>query len=246
MIPEEASSSFAEKLRITRPTGTWEAGFARCLATHEDLLILAPSILHPQEEVYFKKLAFPKRQQSYLGGRLTAKNAIQKLLPGIPLNQIWIDRGVFEYPVARVEGAYGNVGVTLTHSGTVAAALAFDESHPMGLDIEVAKPERCATIATQLTDPEKALLAKLPTSPEIAHGLAWTMKEALSKVLKCGMMTPFTIYEITRIEQEGVGWTGTFRNFAQYKAVSFLTGTMVWSIVLPKKSEIEIPASLLR
>ena len=50
----------------------------------------------------------------------------------------------------------------------------------------------------------------------------WTLKEALSKILRTGMTTPFDIFSIKELKQEKLGWISSFQNFAQYQGLSFL------------------------
>jgi hypothetical protein len=68
----------------------------------------------------------------------------------------------------------------------------------------------------------------------------WTIKEALSKVLKTGMMTPMEIYQVNAIDQ--VLYNGfcvsTFTYFSQYKALSFPWKNTLCSIILPKETNI--------
>jgi 4'-phosphopantetheinyl transferase len=70
--------------------------------------------------------------------------------------------------------------------------------------------------------------------------LTWTIKEALSKVLRTGLMTPFEIFCLQSIQFENNKWVSQFKNFAQYQAISFQLGKFICSIVCPKRSQIQI------
>ncbi len=175
------------------------------------------SILHPDEHREFKS---QKRQQEYVRGRYAAKRALG--------GDFAVLSGVFQQPY--VVGT--NLGVSISHSGKWAAALAFPESHPMAIDIERIDPKRHKAIESQMTDRELAMIAEV----ENGHFVFWTAKEALSKVLRCGLMTSFKILEIDTAGSN----EATFKHFPQYKAHSFFKEDLVCTIVLPKN----VPLSL--
>jgi 4'-phosphopantetheinyl transferase len=232
------------KVSISRPETQWEAGLAACCADLETLLASKDSFLHPEELKHFEKYKFPRRQFSYLAGRYAAKIAVESLT-GLKPPQLWIDKGVFEHPVVRGDGIR-NTAVSISHSGSWAFALAHDEAHPMGLDIELVDPNRCPAIASELTANEKGLISKISNDPAAGHVLLWTMKEALSKVIKSGMMSPFSTYSIASVTETADGWTGLFDQFAQYKSLSFRASDLICTIVLPKRSEMILPADFLK
>lgn len=70
--------------------------------------------------------------------------------------------------------------------------------------------------------------------------LLWTAKEALSKILRCGLMVPFQLLEVENMEHQAYFTEVFFRNFYQYKAVSFkIQDNIIGSIACPRKTSLE-------
>jgi phosphopantetheinyl transferase (holo-ACP synthase) len=97
-----------------------------------------------------------------------------------------------------------------------------------------------------MTEKEKGLINSFPYSYSAMLIVLWTAKEALSKVLKTGMMTPFYVYEINKITAKNKYVISDFKNFAQYKGISFNLGSYVCTIVYPKSTEIYLNITYLK
>jgi 4'-phosphopantetheinyl transferase len=198
----------------------------------------ASEILGTNETAYFSTLRFARRQETYLLGRYAAKVALSKVLAEPDLKAIEIERGVFEQPVVRCDGN-GGWDVTISHAGSLAVVLAYPTGHPMGIDIERIDPAGRETILSQLSEQERKWLhLSVSQKLEIATGL-WAAKEALSKVLRSGLMSPVKIYNLAEFHAIDSGvLEGFFENFAQYKARIWIGASYALSIVLPKRSVI--------
>lgn len=94
---------------------------------------------------------------------------------------------IFDFPVI-IHPNIHNTNVSIAHTNHSAVAVAFPETHPVGIDIEDICDERSQTISTQLTDSEKSLRTNLSISEALFNTILWTAKESLSKVLKTGLM----------------------------------------------------------
>lgn len=110
----------------------------------------------------------------------------------------------------------------------------------MGIDIENMNSDHFDVLETQITEQEKKLLKKVDLSPESGNTILWTVKEALSKILKTGLMTPMEIYEVENIDKCAGYVSGVFRNFPQYKFISLIYNDYVSSIVYPMGSVLEV------
>jgi phosphopantetheinyl transferase len=233
-----------EALRIERPDGVFQAAFCLARAAWPVLREEREHFLHPDERDYFSSLKFERRQISYLIGRYCAKQALVRLSPGAPPGSIAIRHGVFQHPVVR--GAAPGAQVGISHAADWGAAVAFPEEHPMGVDIEEINGEKAATIRTQVTPAEFALVAPLAGGEIRALTLLWTAKEAMAKTIRCGMMTPFSVFEVASAGLANGAIECAFANFAQYKATSYLLGDLAVSLVVPKKSALHLafPAQL--
>ena len=198
----------------------------------------ATEILGPTEAAYFSSIRFARRQQSYLFGRYAAKLALRDLIEEPDLKAIEIRRGVFEQPIVHCTGRQG-WSVTISHAESLTVALAFPVGHPMGVDAERLDSARTDTILSQLSDQEmKWVEAAGKDRVEISTAL-WTAKEALSKILCTGLMSPIQIYNLSEFRTISPGtWEGLFHNFGQYKAKTWTGATHALSIVLPKRSNL--------
>jgi 4'-phosphopantetheinyl transferase len=184
------------------------------------------------------KLSSERRRCDFLLGRYCAKRSISALLGEQQLASIDIAPGVFNQPVVR--GIIGQCNVSIAHAPGIAAALAFDCAHPMGLDIERLDSDNVSTIESQLTSHERILVDSCSLERVEAHFVLWTMKEALAKILLTGLMTPLSIYEVDVLTRQKKSWRGTFKNFAQYHAAAVSARGYVVSLAFPRRTVAEV------
>ncbi len=225
-------------LLLKRQHATYEAFL--CLANPSLINLVSTKVtfLNQAEQHYLTTLSYPRRQKSYLLGRFTAKQAVAALTEESDLRQIGIQWGVLQQPI--VEYRVGNIQVSIAHTDEWGIALAFPEAHPLGIDLEKTTESRSEVIKDYLSATERQESQKLNFSPKVSWMMLWTIKEALSKVLKTGLMTDFLLYEVFHIQEQRQWVESEFKNFAQYRAISWFFQDMVCSIVLPKKTEIDM------
>lgn len=214
--------------------------FFSCKEDYEEII----QHLHPQERNYYDTLAFGKRIRSYLLGRLVAKQAIAALTGEKILTHINIQYGIFKQPI--VVSDKQNIQVSITHCDDFGAAIAFPEAHPMGIDIEKINPHTADVLKRQITEAEEERIHLSVLSYELGLTLLWTAKEALSKVLKTGLMTPFEVFEISKIEPHDNYIMCYYKNFAQYRVISFTIANYMCSIAHPLKSELSFDIQCLK
>lgn len=228
------------KLLLKRETKNYEAGCCILKCSMPEILKEVP-LLHPQEKAYFDTLQFDRRRESYLQGRIAAKKAVNALHPHADLSSILIDQGIFQFPVVK-SAAVQNIQVSISHCDGIGIGMAFPEEHPLGIDIEQIDDNKTAAIKGQLSDKELSLLPGCGLSLTNGCALLWTVKEGLSKIFRTGLMMNFHSLEIQTLEREGPFYISTFSNFAQYKAVTCLTALYACSLVLPRKTTVELDA----
>lgn len=200
--------------------------------------------LHPNELAYYQRLPARKRQQSYLLGRYVAKQALVTFLETAEPTHIEVASGIFTQPVVKFPTPEP-VAVSISHAGDFACALAFAQIHPMALDIEPLDTANIDTMQSQIL-PQELQAPQLLSIPEVTRcAVIWTAKEALSKILKCGMMSPFSIFETTELKQEASRYVGHYLNFGQYKFHAWVMNGHVISIALPKRTTMELDVSTL-
>lgn len=148
-----------------------------------DAMRYLTSLLSAQEQQLFGGFSYPKRRVEWLGGRLAAKCALVHLLGGNalgPLHTVSILPDVSGRPVVTSgAAALGEAGVTLSHGGGYAAAVACG-SGVCGVDIQYCS-ERLVHVQERFA-PE-AEVALLEDEPDQLARLAilWTAKEAMKK-----------------------------------------------------------------
>lgn len=245
MKSNHASRTYIETFVLKRPEGNLRAALCFFTLATSSPLGEFLSLLHPRELAYFNTLEFDRRRRSYLIGRYAAKQAVAAFVQEKNLQKILIEQGIFKQPVVRYEDDH-NIQISITHCDELGAAIAFPEAHPMGIDLQEINTNKRKVIESQMTDAEKKIATTLSRPYDTLLTLLWTAKEALSKVLKTGMMTPFTIYEVSTVEIQDDCLIGYFQNFAQYKTLSFEIDHHVCSIVFPEKTEIGIDLLALK
>lgn len=154
--------------------------------------------------------------------------------------EIEIKVGVFHHPLVNYKN-HNNLRIGITHTKAIGAAVAFPEALPMGIDIEEICTSNTTSINSQLTSSEQHL--PFFGTREIALTRLWTLKEALSKALLCGLAIPFDLLEVDEMSQHGNTVISSFKNFKLYQATSFLVKDAVCTLVYPHKTSliIDIP-----
>jgi 4'-phosphopantetheinyl transferase len=143
---------------------------------------------------------------------------------------------VFNQPIVRC-ARQEPPAVTISHAGEFAVAIAHDHGHVMGVDVERTTSVDHALLETILTAAEQRLLAQVPNKAADLLTGAWTIKEALSKALRCGLTVPLRLLELGRVDVAADGsLQSEFVNFTQFKCRTWIRGGHVLSIALPRKT----------
>jgi 4'-phosphopantetheinyl transferase EntD len=227
-----------KKIQLYRKEKTYVATLCIADKSYEALSHQALHFLHPDEYVCYQALAHPNKKYSYLLGRYCAKQALSLPPFSVQPKDCAIVPGVFGQPVL-VSPLY-NVHVCLTHCGSLGGALAYPEAHPMGIDIELMDEKKIPILKEQMTHEELAQVAYAIQDEAYATTLLWTIKEALSKIMRTGLMLPFTLLEISKIAVDGEFVYTQFKNFSQYQACSFMFNRHVCSLIYPRQTQIQL------
>ncbi len=192
-------------------------------------------VLHESELRTHEGLRFERRRDEYLLGRFVAKVALGRYLGERNWTAIEVSPGIFQQPLVRHAGR-DLAAVCITHSGGSAAAAAFPAGHPLAIDLERLDPDRLGILKSQV-GPAEVETAGLPPEEALRRVTQlWTAKEALSKVLRCGLTCPFEVLAVESVTFRDGSAEGLFRNFAQYRFESGLVGPFAFAIVLPRKT----------
>jgi 4'-phosphopantetheinyl transferase len=223
---------------LNRGDKVYQAGFS---FIKEDILALGNflSLLHPNERKYYDSLKYERRKSSYLLGRVSAKIAIIDIVNGEDPESIFIDSGVFSFPVVKTTKNL-NIQVTITHCDKIGLAVAFPEAHPIGIDLERLDKTKIEAMKSSITINELNLLTTCNLIEKTGCPLIWTAKEGLSKIIKTGLTIDFKLLEIKTVEKIGEVYLSTFHHLFQYKAISCFSGSYVCSIILPKNTSVDL------
>ncbi len=227
-------------ITLTRRDATYAATLAwAAVDDYPALRDRCGTFLHQRELEYFRTLPTERRRRSYLLGRHAAKEALLARAGVDDATRIEIVAGVFQQPVVR-PGLPEPLGITITHSGRLACAVAFPEQHPMAIDVEDDDPDRTATMASQILPGEfdRARSAWRHGAPHAT--MIWTAKEALSKVLRCGLTVPFPLLAVTNLVEHPVSSGGEFEHFRQYRFETWQIGPTVMTLVIPRLSTLHL------
>jgi 4'-phosphopantetheinyl transferase len=228
-LPDEPS-----RLGLRRADRLDAAWLAAAAATEFDELDRRiDEFLAPVEREEYRALAADRRRRSWLLGRSAAKRAAAAYLGAADLRAMVIARGVFGQPLLRVAEADAP-GLSISHAGPLAVAVAHPAGHPLAVDYEEIRASQGDAIASQLTPRELAWAGR--DHPRLTA--LWTAKEALSKALRCGLTTPFRLFETIDLVDAPGRVTGRFENFTQYRFVSRVAADAVLTLVLPLRTEL--------
>lgn len=236
--------NYCSRFEMQRTDKTYGGGICIC-----NSLLLPPDgfaqqILSVEEQRYFNELAFGARKLSYLVGRYSAKKAVS-VLTDDNLGDIHIEYGVFNNPLIDCSSIDGRLEISIAHTSNTGAAIAFPSLHPMGIDVEQINIDKTAVIESELTANEIKLFRSFNGEYPTMLTAAWTIKEALSKVLKTGLTASLSIYEIASIVQIDNVLISKFTHFTQYKTLSFVLNDNICSIAYPRKTDIKLDLSQL-
>ncbi|MBW8682773.1 4'-phosphopantetheinyl transferase family protein [Chitinophaga rhizophila] len=227
------------KIELNREDTQYQAGFCMLQAELPDL-VNRLHILHEEERNYYDTLRFDKRKHSYLLGRVSAKKAIGALAAYEDLEKIAISSGIFQFPIVKYS-VTRNLQVCITHCENLGIAISYPEAHPLGIDIEQTDKANTAVIKEQLTADEQGLLQTVTLPEKVSTTMIWTMKEALSKVLKTGLTMDLKLLEIqSLVKVSDTVFTSQFKHLIQYQAISCLSGSYACSVVIPRKTKADL------
>lgn len=200
--------------------------------------------LHIDEKKYLNSLHAESRIFSYCLGRYVCKKAIQGLISTQNLHEIHIEKGVFTQP-CPTHLSRKLPQITCSHSAQLAVACAFPNQHPVGIDIEKISKKSAAAIKRCCSSNELNYILDTQEkhlNTPLNLTAIWSIKESLSKAIKTGRMCPFNLLEIQNLKYEKGVWSNTFKNFFQYKCLTWhITVNSIkytLSMSFPKKSSL--------
>lgn len=234
---------------------TFELLFARDTITFRGCLALLPATrqsdlpvhqyLTKREVQLMNTYVSANRQFTYVAGRLCAKAALRQYVgQSYGYQDFFIDKGVFDHPLVVHNTSTSNLQVSISHCEGIIGAMAYSEHHPVGLDIEYLNPHISQFKEEIITRAERQLIDALSGNPTLYYTSLWAAKEALSKILRTGLMMPFSLLEVNKLSIKPWGVEFSFENFPQYKSLVFNMENCLFAIVLPRKTTLVGEAKL--
>jgi len=235
-----------DDLLFKEKENTFKGGICICNFSNWSHYHEVINYLHPKEKEYYDRLNIDNRKKSYLIGRYAAKRAISFFTGENNYESILIQWGIFNQPVVINKNLH-NIQTSITHSGNYGAAVVFPESLPIGIDIEKIDPRKNFLLEKQITSNEGELINSFLYPHDTKLTILWTVKEALSKVIKSGLTATLDIFEVNKIELKQNYVVNYFTHFYQYCAISFeLDDRYICSITYPKNVELFINIASLQ
>ncbi|MBI1746454.1 MAG: 4'-phosphopantetheinyl transferase superfamily protein [Acidobacteria bacterium] len=162
--------------------------------------------LSKKEREICGNLSAPKRRQDWLAGRYAAKWAVLDALAAREIDwdrvEILAAQGGPDHgrPLARIDGQWAPVDVSISHSNPIAVACAV--SHPrlrIGIDVEQIYEREASFEAVALTAEERRRMASLGAHLRSREATKqWALKEAWLKATGQGLRAPLTTLDIFR------------------------------------------------
>lgn len=230
------------RLTFDRTSDQYESVLALSREGADRLVDRSSQFLHQRELDRMNGYA-ELRCQSFVRGRYCAKKALVSFLGTSDPDEICVDAGVFGQPIVA---GVPNVQVSISHTRTLGAAVAFPESHPVSVDVELVSTDSASTIQDVFTSTERENCDALPLSWKTACVLTWSLKEVLSKLLRCGLTAPMQVLEVDAIDADSSSedrspevprwWRATYSNFGQYQGLARVWEGQIVAFGCPRKS----------
>ena len=154
------------------------------------------------ETSHLSTLRFPKRRADWRLGRWTAKHAVADYLHLAHdleiLATIQIRPATSGAPEVFIDEAPGNVSISLSHRGGIAACAVGEPDAMLGCDVEVVEPRSDAFVADYFTAEEQAMTWQAPEPVQFALiALIWSAKESALKALRTGLRSDTRCVSVT-------------------------------------------------
>jgi 4'-phosphopantetheinyl transferase len=148
--------------------------------------------LQPDEKEVFSRFRFVKKQQDWLLGRWTAKQALSKYFKESKAefysNELSILPAADGAPEVFHKGDPVDIHVSLSHSHGIGLCAIGPKGIRIGCDLEKIEPRSSAFIEDYFTDKERAIISdnEEKHKPLLAN-LIWSAKESVLKALRTGL-----------------------------------------------------------
>ncbi|MDR3179099.1 MAG: 4'-phosphopantetheinyl transferase superfamily protein [Oscillospiraceae bacterium] len=202
-----------------------------------------PNFFHLKELKILSQTSCESKIKDYLLGRYATKKALFSLFSYLNLKEILIKNGIFNQPI--IENCQKNLSATISHSKNLGISLVFDSSLIFGVDVEKYDIKKIDSLKRLINPKEINLLKDLELDLSRKLMILWVIKEALGKCLKTGINVNLKILDINQIHIVNEKIIGDFKNFPQYKFITFNYADFNIAIVCPKNLNFNLSSESL-
>jgi phosphopantetheinyl transferase (holo-ACP synthase) len=164
-----------------------------------------------------------KRKKQYYLGRLTTKKALSLLADGLTFQAISVVNEKSGHPI--IENS--SYATTITHTNEIVASLVFKSEFSFGIDVENVRKGSAKAIRSAISDEEQIV------DDIESLTVAWTLKESLSKALKCGFRAPFEEFELTNFSQNNNIFFCSYAKHREFNGIALTYNDCSFAITYP-------------
>ncbi|MDR2723932.1 MAG: 4'-phosphopantetheinyl transferase superfamily protein [Holosporaceae bacterium] len=184
--------------------------------------------LSNKEMEKWSSFSLEKRKRQYYLGRITTKEALSKFTDELVFRDISVLNKELGCPF--IEGS--RYSTTITHTNEVVASLVFEKKFSVGIDIEDMRENAI-----------KALKFSVSNNEQISNNLkdltvAWTLKESLSKALKCGFHLSFEEFELHLFSRNDNVFLCSYTKHPEFKGIALVDNNKSFAIAYPSEFEV--------
>ncbi len=211
----------------------------------------APFFCGPGELARLRALTVPRGREAFLQGRLAAKVAGRTMLR-------WLSP-MADCDPRRLETAHDRLGrpcflgvaafgLSLSHCPGLAAAVVFPPDQPFGLDLERVRPRNALALADRFAPSELAMArAVAPPGCQAAWPLTllWCLKEALGKLLGCGVTASPEALPVASLASRPGGIAAGYAHAAGCQGLAVASPSMILALAAPGGVGLELDLGAL-
>lgn len=193
--------------------------------------------LNPIEIEILNKISNKKRRENYIIGRYVGKMSCANYYKNTLLKDFCISNGIFGQPLLSPNNK--QIQVSISHSNFIACSIAFENNILVGIDIENNNKKGIVNIRKILSREENELYNDLNVNESTKSIIFWTVKEALAKALKIGVISDWRLYEIQEISYNDNILLSKYKAFSRFNCISFFSQQFICSIAYPSNLKIK-------
>jgi phosphopantetheinyl transferase len=183
--------------------------------------------LSPDELKKINSIGLEKRKKQYYCGRMTTKMALS-FFTGLIFRDVSVINEASGCPVIQ-NSPYAT---SITHTNEIVASLVFKREFSFGIDIENVRKSAINVLRSVITVGDHV--------PDDLNCLtvAWTLKEALTKALKCGFRLSLEELELTLLPQSANIFSCTYAKHPEFLGKARIYHNKSYAVAYPTSIDI--------